>query len=207
MSGGVASPPALARSSFDFRPGCPVADRLSDALERALEQVVAVAVSHRGSTALVVPSINGQAIEVATGLKRFQYLALAGGSFALTVAAFVIPGLPTVPCLLATSYYLARSSPRLDRMLRRMPFFGSILEEWEQHGAVSWSSKRKLIGLTVAIIAVTVVLTPLSPVALVVILIVASLSMLGVLRMPALSDDQGDATGLDRPPLRALAAP
>ncbi len=138
-------------------------------------------------------------VQVATGWKRFRYLALAGGSFAMTVAALVIPGLPTVPCLLATSYYLARSSPRLDRMLRRTAFFGPILTEWEQHHALSGSSKRRLMGLTVVLVVITVALTPLTPVALVVILVVASLSILGVFRLPALSEGRREASRLEQP--------
>ncbi len=39
--------------------------------------------------------------------RRALNLALAGGSFAATVVALVIPGMPTVPFLLATGYYLA----------------------------------------------------------------------------------------------------
>ena len=49
-------------------------------------------------------------IEVATGAKRVGYLVLAGGAFAMTLVALVVPGIPTVPFLLATSYCLARSS-------------------------------------------------------------------------------------------------
>ena len=191
----------------DIRPEGPVADRFPDVVEQALEDVLAAERSGQASPNRAIASVNGEVVNVATGLKRFQYLALAGGSFALMLAALVVPGLPTVPCLLATSYYLARSSPRLDRILRRTVFFGPILTEWEQHHALSWSSKRRLMGLTVTLVVITVALTSLSPVAVIVILVIASLSILGVLRSPALSESDRGAIRLEQPARRALAAP
>ncbi len=145
--------------------------------------------------------------EVATGLKRFKYLGLAGGSFAMTLVGLVVPGIPTVPFLLATSYYLARSSPRLDAMLRRAPLFGPILIEWEEHHALSRWSKGKLVGLTVAILAVTIAMTPISPIALVVIVLIMSVSILGVVRLPGLSEEPKAEIQLEPPPRLALAGP
>ncbi len=106
-----------------------------------------------------------------------MYLALAGGSFAMTLVGLVVPGIPTVPFLLTTSYYLARSSRRLDERLRRTPLFGPILVEWERRHGLSRTSKLKLVGLTLTIVVVTVALTPISPVALVVIVLISSLSI------------------------------
>ena len=114
---------------------------------------------------------------------------MAGGAFTMTLVGLVVPGVPTVPFLLATSYYLARSSPRLNERLRRTAFFGPILQEWEGHGALSLASKGKLIGLTATIVVVTVVLAPLTPLALSVILLISSLSVYGVARMPGLAED------------------
>ncbi len=114
---------------------------------------------------------------------------MAGGAFTLTLVGLVVPGVPTVPFLLATSYYLARSSPALNERLRRTALFGPILREWEGHGALSLASKGKLIGLTATIVVVTVVLAPLTPLALSVILLVSSLSVYGVARMPGLTGD------------------
>jgi uncharacterized membrane protein YbaN (DUF454 family) len=114
---------------------------------------------------------------------------MAGGAFTMTLVGLVVPGVPTVPFLLATSYYLARSSPLLNERLRRTAFFGPILQDWEGHAALSLASKGKLIGLTATIVVVTVVLAPLSPLALSVILLISSLSVYGVARMPALTSD------------------
>ena len=85
----------------------------------------------------------------------------------MTVVGLIVPGIPTVPFLLLSSYGFARSSPRINHWLRETRFFGPILIEWEQHGGLSRSSKKKLIGLTVVIILVAVILAPLSPLGLV----------------------------------------
>jgi uncharacterized membrane protein YbaN (DUF454 family) len=187
------------RMTIDFRRESPVAGRFLDDVERTFEELMAAGTLRRGSPALSLSVVDGGVTEVATGLKRLKYLGLAGGAFAMTLAALVVPGLPTVPFLLATSYYLARSSPRLDALLRRTAYFGPILTEWEQYHRLSRSSKGKLIGLTVAIIVVTVVLIPLSPVALVVMLLLMSVSILGVIRMPTLAEEPRAEIPHERP--------
>ena len=148
------------------------------------------------------PGPGGTEIAVATGVRRLRYLALAGGSFAMTVIGLVVPGIPTVPFLLATSYYLARSSPRLNDRLRRTAFFGPILVEWEQHQGLSRTSKAKLIGLTAAIVVVTVALSAASPVVLIVILVIALFSAYGIARLPGLPEDASIAPGPARDPAR-----
>jgi uncharacterized membrane protein YbaN (DUF454 family) len=145
-----------------------------------------------------------EVVEVATGFRRLRYLAMAGGAFALTLVGLVVPGIPTVPFLLATSYYLARSSPRLNDRLRRTAIFGTILVEWEEHHGLSAYSKAKLIGLTAAIVAVTVALSAGSPVVLLVIMIIAIVSAYGIVRIPGLPDLAAGAHG---PARLALPSP
>jgi hypothetical protein len=137
---------------------------------------------------------------------RLANLALAGVSFAATLVAIVIPGMPTVPFLMATGYYLARSSPRLNAALRRAPLFGQILGEWEEHGRVSRSSKRGLIGFTLFVIVLTVAATPLAPAALVVVALLATASLIGITQMPELPEEPGLVDGSHEPPRLALPA-
>ncbi|MDG3007110.1 DUF454 family protein [Paludisphaera mucosa] len=145
-----------------------------------------------GRTTVARPAADAPAGIVA-GWRRLPYLAAAGGAFGMTLVALAIPGVPTVPFLLATSYYLARSSPFLDDRLRRAPLFGPILREWEGHAALSFGSKENLIGLTVMIVVVGVMLTPLTPIALGLILVVSSISVYGIAATPGLeSDRRGD---------------
>jgi uncharacterized membrane protein YbaN (DUF454 family) len=116
-------------------------------------------------------------------------MALAGAAFPKTMARVAVPGIPTVPCLLETSFCLARSSPSMNALLRRTAFFGPILREWEGQGALSLTSKGKLLAMTGMIVIVAVVLAPLTPIALSVILVISSLSVYGVTRIPALTSD------------------
>jgi uncharacterized membrane protein YbaN (DUF454 family) len=186
---------------IEFGPDSSLAAGPVDAVERALEdEDPNAAGSNRRRP-------GGGPFAVATGLKRPLYLACAGGAFAATLVALVVPGIPTVPCLLATSYFLARSSPRLDERLRRSWFFGPILDEWERWRGLSRSSKGKLFALTGAIIVITVILTPLSPVALVLILVASSASIYGIARLPTVSDGSSAVDPLDGRAHLALPAP
>jgi uncharacterized membrane protein YbaN (DUF454 family) len=124
---------------------------------------------------------------VASGLRRVWYLALAGGSFAMTIVGLIVPGIPTVPFLLATSYYLVRSSPALNRRLRRSRFFGPIFEDLQLHGGLRPRNKLKLLGLT-AVLAGGLLLIFGIPAGLLLIVVVASLavSVYAVLRIPGI---------------------
>ena len=166
-----------------------VAGRTVDRLERILEGQKAAATRQAHFTSGGAPPATNRRIPVATGWRRLTYVVLAGGAFTMTLVGLVVPGVPTVPFLLATSYYLARSSPSMNERLRRTAFFGPILREWEGHAALSLTSKGNLIGLTATIVVVTVVLVPLTPVALSMILVVSSLSVYGVTRIPTLTRD------------------
>jgi uncharacterized membrane protein YbaN (DUF454 family) len=180
--------------TLEYRPESPVAHGLIDAIERTLQE------SHLGpsSHGEITPDRNEAVvghIAVATGIHRLRYLALAGGSFAMTVLGLVVPGIPTVPFLLATSYYLARSSPRMNDRLRRTAVFGPILVEWEQYQGLGTTSKARLIGLTGVIVLVTVALSAASPVVVALVLVIALISIIGIARIPGLPDDAPGASG------------
>ena len=171
---------------IEHQPESPIVSRLHDTLELAL----------RGTSAASGIEPEHALVSQVSGPRRILYLALAGGSFLLTTVGLIVPGLPTVPFLLATSYFLARSSPALDERLRRTSYFGPILVEWETHEALSTTSKAKLIGLTATIVLVTIALAPLSAPVLVVIVLISSLSILGILRMPQIEPEPGTLPAL-----------
>ena len=193
--------------TIDLRQQIPVDDRFLDNVERSFEVLMAAETSRPRLVSHGTSEHDGDIVEVATGLKRLKYLALAGGAFVMTLGALVVPGLPTVPFLLATSYYLARSSPRLDAILRRTAFFGPILAEWQQYHGLSRLSKGKLMGLTVAIVVVTVTLATLAPVALFVMLVFMSAGIIGFYRMPALPEELQSRIRLLPPAPHVLPAP
>ena len=167
----------------------PSPSRMVDRLERILEGRQAADPTDAALRSIAESAATDTPVIATTIWKRLRYKAMAGGAFTLTLVGLVVPGVPTVPFLLATSYYLARSSPRLEERLRRTAFFGPILRDWEGHAALSLASKGKLMGLTASVVVVTVVLAPLTPLALSLILLISSLGVYGIARMPGLPGD------------------
>lgn len=76
-------------------------------------------------------------VQPATGLKRWLYLAVGLVCVGIGSIGVVIRGLPTTPWLILASYCFARSSPTLDRWLKRSPVFGKLLLDWERHRGVT----------------------------------------------------------------------
>jgi uncharacterized membrane protein YbaN (DUF454 family) len=81
---------------------------------------------------------------------RLIFLLLACLFVALAIIGIFLPGRPTVPFVLAAAWFSARGSERLHRWLYAHPQLGKMLIDWEQHGAISRSSKTVAV-LTLAI--------------------------------------------------------
>jgi uncharacterized membrane protein YbaN (DUF454 family) len=118
------------------------------------------------------------------GPRRWLYLALGSGSLMMTFVALIVPGVPTVPFLLASSYYLSRSSRTLHNWLLESRLFGQVLREWETHRAMSRRSKWRLAGITFVVVLVTILIAPLSPLVIVLVAIMVSLTLVGVYKIP-----------------------
>lgn len=80
-----------------------------------------------------------------TGLRKILNLTLAAGFFLLAVVGIVLPGLPTTPFLLLTSYFLVRSYPQLNEVLLKSRLFGGILTDWQIRGGVRRDVKIKAV--------------------------------------------------------------
>ncbi len=190
------------RLTVDLRHSHEELNGFMDQAERSFEELLAEAKKTRPGDSNEADGL----VEVETGPKRVMYLALAGGSFAMTLVGLVVPGIPTVPFLLATSYFLARSSRWLDEKLRESVYFGSIVTEWEEHGGLGRRSKAKLVALSGVIVVVAILLSPLSPLAIILLIVISSLSAYGVYRLPGIENGQGARVSLGTPRL-ALPAP
>ena len=127
---------------------------------------------------------------VATGRQRIWILFKAAASFVMTIIGMIVPGIPTLPFLILTSYYLARSSPWLHARLIRTHFIGDILGDWEQNYALSHESKKKLLQLLLVVTALTLLVLPKTPVSWLLITLSVLLSLYGIQRLP---DDQESA--------------
>jgi len=96
-----------------------------------------------------------------TAARQVLFLGLAAFFFSLAAAGVVLPGLPATPFLLLTSYFLVRSSPRLNLYLLQSRVFGPILRDWQQHRGVRYAVKMKAIVAVSAAIGATTYLSPL----------------------------------------------
>ena len=104
-------------------------------------------------------SHNEKPSKVVSGTKRVLYLVFAGLTFVLGFLGALLPVLPATPFLLLTSFFLVRSSPRLNGRLRRSRVFGPILTDWEDHGGVRRHVKIQAVIVVVASVVATIVLS------------------------------------------------
>ena len=117
--------------------------------------------------------------------RRAFYLACGGVFFVLGTLGAILPGLPTTPFLLLTSYFLMRSSPRLNAALLRSRFFGPILIDWQIHGGVRPDIKVKSICVVSAGTAVSVLSLGDSLWLKGLVLSLAGVGVLVIIRLPA----------------------
>ena len=118
------------------------------------------------------------------GVRRIVNLTAAGGCLVMSIVGVITPGIPTVPFVLATGYFLARSSPKLHAKFRRAPLFGQMLTDYEDLGGLRWTTKLKAIGLTLGLIAITVFVAGAALPLLLIATVMGSVSIYMVLRMP-----------------------
>lgn len=115
---------------------------------------------------------------------RALFLTVGGFFFALAVLGAALPGLPTTPFLLLTSFFLVRSSPRLHRALLRSRFFGPILRDWQEHRGVRRDVKLQAIVAIVLAVGATWIFGSLAPWLLGAVLALAGVGVLVILRLP-----------------------
>ena len=83
-------------------------------------------------------------------MTRLVALILAYLFLAIAIVGVFLPGVPTVPFLLLTSWFAARGSERLHSWLYTHPLLGKLLIDWEQKGAISRTSKIIAVLMLIA---------------------------------------------------------
>ncbi|MCI0705183.1 MAG: YbaN family protein [Planctomycetia bacterium] len=90
-------------------------------------------------------------------MRRLLYVGAGSVCVGLAYLGVLLPGLPTTPWLLLAGYCFARSSPRLDRWLKRSPVFGKLLREWEEHRGMRWPVKVFAVVLVMSVVSLSIV--------------------------------------------------
>jgi hypothetical protein len=93
---------------------------------------------------------------LASGLKRVLYLCAGILCVGLAYLGALLPGLPTTPWVLLASYCFARSSPRLERWLKRSPIFGRLLRDWDEHRGIRRPVKVVAVLMVVTVVSLSV---------------------------------------------------
>ncbi len=97
---------------------------------------------------------------------RIFWLFLGCVSFGAGVVGAFLPLLPTVPLMLLSAFFFARSSERLHDWLLTHPRFGASIADWRERGAISPKAKKIAALSIMATFAVSLALG-LSPMLLV----------------------------------------
>lgn len=92
----------------------------------------------------------------ATGVRRLLFIGAGLACVGLAYLGAVLPGLPATPWVLLASYCFARSSPRLQRWLRRSPLFGPLLRDWDEHRGIRRPVKLAAVAVVVTVVTLTV---------------------------------------------------
>lgn len=129
-------------------------------------------------------SETGRTVVATSPASRVMHLGLATVSMSCAIVGIVIPGVPTVPFVLLTSYHLSKSSDTVHRAFRRTPLFGSLGEDWTNGRFIRTKNKIWLISISTGILILTLCVSQLSGVALVTIATIYTLTTASVLASP-----------------------
>jgi uncharacterized membrane protein YbaN (DUF454 family) len=125
---------------------------------------------------------------ITTGITKLANLAAAGGCFLLSIVGVVTPGIPTIPFVLATSYFLVRSTPELNERFRQSWLFGRLVRDWEDSGGLRRGTKVRAIAFMVILMGITLpTVTSLPLVGLTA--AVATVDLWVVLRLPTIPEE------------------
>ena len=126
--------------------------------------------------------------QVVSAWRRLMLLAFAVVFFSLGLLGVLLPGIPATPFLLLTSYFLVRSSPRLNARLLRSRVFGPILVDWQVHGGVRMHMRCKAIAAVVIAVAASIYITGYSLSATLAVVLLAMTGIIVVLKLPTAKD-------------------
>ena len=83
----------------------------------------------------------GAGVTIGRAMVRMAWRGIALALLALGMVGVVVPGLPTVPFLLAAAWAAGRGWPALEQWLLNHPRYGPGIVRWRERGAVARSAK------------------------------------------------------------------
>ena len=88
-----------------------------------------------------------------TAPMRWLLIAIGWLAVGLGALGVILPLLPTTPFLLIAAWAFGRSSERFHRWLHGNRWFGPLLRDWQQHGAVPrWAKVMAVAFMALAMI-------------------------------------------------------
>lgn len=92
-------------------------------------------------------------------IKRYLLLTIGILAIILGLIGAVLPLLPTTPFLILALWCFANSSPDFHQYLLHNRWFGSALQQWEQHKSIQRTTKIKaMLLVTISFLASILVL-------------------------------------------------
>jgi uncharacterized membrane protein YbaN (DUF454 family) len=93
-----------------------------------------------------------------TRAARLTWLVIGVLALALGALGIALPLLPTTPFVLVAAFAFARSSNRLHQWLLDHNIFGSLIDNWRRHGAISQKAKVASVVSMAVVLAISLVM-------------------------------------------------
>ena len=119
-----------------------------------------------------------------TRAARLTWLVIGLVSLALGALGVALPLLPTTPFILVAAFAFARSSNRLHDWLANHDLFGTLINNWQRHGAISRRAKVASVVSMAAVLAISLAIAA-PAVVIAVQLFVLGVAALFILSRPA----------------------
>ncbi len=72
---------------------------------------------------------------------RLFWIALGAITLILAVVGLILPVMPTVPFVIISAYCFARGYPKVYDWMLANKYFGPIIKDWQERGAISRKTK------------------------------------------------------------------
>ena len=123
-----------------------------------------------------------------TSAARLSWLLVGLVALGLGALGVALPLLPTTPFVLLAAVAFAKSSKRLHNWLLNHDIFGTLIHNWQRHGAISRRAKIASVVSMAAVLVISLAMAA-APVVIAVQLVVLTASAFFILSRPLPPDD------------------